>query len=1773
MAGVIDVLRISYSVDVVDKGTKPLLASERAVQRSLIETTRALQRQDMSMRRSATVTTGAATRQDAAVRRSANVSTSSAARVVAAREREGRAAQFSAGGTIKLVSAQEAAAKASDAAAASARRVTVVVNEQTRATQRLTAAERTQAASARRSASAGTGAATVARRSSGASGSSAGAAATAGTVVGKGVKTGALVGAVGVGLALSQTIQFDKAMRNVNSIAQLGEGRFKALSKSVLGLAGKTAQAPKTLAEGLYDLVSSGFNAKQSLTILKSSAMAATAGLTDTATSTKAVAAVLNAYHRPASDAARVSDTLFQTVNKGVISFEQLASTVGDVLPFASQLGINLDAIGAAASTLTKAGISPEETMTRLKNVMVTMLKPGDALKDAFKKLGVAGGEDLIKHFGGGRVGLQRGLEAIVNTAGGAKDLQKAYRQLGVASEEALVKKAGSAGKANALLAERLKTNKSAIAQLFPNIRSLGGALALTGINARSANKDLDSFGKASRGATSKAYAQQAKAVAFEWEKLKAQAKALGIEVGSRLVPAMNKGLHALNALARGKGPAGGLVKDFAAGFSPPDQTRQERRKSSGNTALRRDQQGVVQDRQQASADPSLGQKAGAFARSALTTIGDTAKRLGPILLKAGKQLLDAFKPAMPFLQNVLIPLLKGVAQGVIVGIVGVFKIAVPIIKLVATALGFVGKVLTPLKGAIQMIGQIIGLVFGGPILVKAVSWLGKLGGGLRFLGAPIRALSALFKGLGTGMGAIGKAFAGLAGKAGGALMKLPGLAGHAITAVFDAVRSGASKLAQIAFTAVAGIARPFGSLGVKIVKAAGNALSDIYGFFRKIGGGIIRSISGSMRHVGSSMIESIKDGIRSAIGSVGAVFASLKPEFDVKIGLHPHFHLKLGGHQVFRKGGIARQFQEGGLVPIVASGGEMMVSGGQAMMIPGPSNRDATPMLAPAGAAILTGSGQAMMAGGASLGQALAGQAPHFRKGGKVPKYYGAEKITPGGYTATSYGPPWGGIQGNGQTRTGVDLRGGPHRYIVAVDPSMISLKSKVYVNPNPFGYGGQFSAEDTGGAIKGRRLDFYDWRGRARQQEWGKQPVSVSSKRFSTTKGAKTAPTTLGTSARRAGLLDDAFSQGMQAGQEGLTRGIINTDGNPILQAIAQAINGAGTQADKGGGGVAPGTSQGDPSLPAGSKIAAMGAKASQINARHYPYAWGGGHGAIGQASVGTRTSRGGPKGLGFDCSGAVSAVLAAGGTLKSPMTSGSLMGWGQKGSGKRLGVYADAKHVIMRIGQRFFGTGEANPNGGAGWLPSNTMAGRGVVRTWPGMRHGGLVHRFKSGGSISGLGAGMVPAKLGGGATGMGRALSGALKKALSFAGGSLEAMDNVIGRSLEDRLMVMREQLQRQVAKGGSAKTVKRLQNAIDLIDFELGRRVGRGLDVVAQRSAGLERHAGSVDRGLRLSGVAADSSQGLAVMRASQEAETGVRKQNVTTLTRALKTATAEKNRAAIRDITSQLDDAKDALAESMVKTVEIYRDWVRSLGAEAVSSAQFGLGLAQGGASMLDAQQRLSQTTDTAGGMRERAGAITGGVIPALQGVKAAADFNAQMLAAVGDVNGWRQAVQDAQTATVDLANAQADAADLIRQAAAKEAQDRVDAATHGRTMSDLGLARLDLEQQLIGTHDTASGGMGRSDFIKSQILPAIQAEITALMAQQDAAKAAGDAALAEQIGEAVYSKQNEVLQAQLDAQNEIKANTDALKDFGGSTAFSYRDQTFVDVNAARVGA
>jgi hypothetical protein len=134
------------------------------------------------------------------------------------------------------------------------------------------------------------------------------------------------------------------------------------------------------------------------------------------------------------------------------------------------------------------------------------------------------------------------------------------------------------------------------------------------------------------------------------------------------------------------------------------------------------------------------------------------------------------------------------------------------------------------------------------------------------------------------------------------------------------------------------------------------------------------------------------------------------------------------------------------------------------------------------------------------------------------------------------------------------------------------------------------------------------------------------------------------------------------------------------------------------------------------------ALARAATAVTEQDYPYVWGGGHAEAGVASVG---DIGGPgangKQIGYDCSGAVAAVLAAAGLWPAggavPNDAGViaellLRGEIAPGPGTapdEVTLYDHpGVHIFMNIAGRFFGTSDGgqgpNPKGGAGWIDDN-------------------------------------------------------------------------------------------------------------------------------------------------------------------------------------------------------------------------------------------------------------------------------------------------------------------------------------------------------------------------------------------------------------------------------------------------------------------------------------
>jgi hypothetical protein len=138
----------------------------------------------------------------------------------------------------------------------------------------------------------------------------------------------------------------------------------------------------------------------------------------------------------------------------------------------------------------------------------------------------------------------------------------------------------------------------------------------------------------------------------------------------------------------------------------------------------------------------------------------------------------------------------------------------------------------------------------------------------------------------------------------------------------------------------------------------------------------------------------------------------------------------------------------------------------------------------------------------------------------------------------------------------------------------------------------------------------------------------------------------------------------------------------------------------------------------------VTALQRAADAVTAGDYRYVWAGGHEAAGVASTGGVKPRRGrhPKQppIGFDCSGAVAAVLAGAGLwtpaapvpndadLVATLLRAHVIARGAGAGPTEVTLFdKPGVHVFMRIDGRYFGTSDgrhgnaSQPNGGAGWL----------------------------------------------------------------------------------------------------------------------------------------------------------------------------------------------------------------------------------------------------------------------------------------------------------------------------------------------------------------------------------------------------------------------------------------------------------------------------------------
>lgn len=589
-------------------------------------------------------------------------------------------------------------------------------------------------------------------------------------------------------------------------------------------------------------------------------------------------------------------------------------------------------------------------------------------------------------------------------------------------------------------------------------------------------------------------------------------------------------------------------------------------------------------------------------------------------------------------------------------------------------------------------------------------------------------------------------------------------------------------------------------------------------------------------------------------------------------------------------------------------------------------------------------------------------------------------------------------------------------------------------------------------------------------------------------------------------------------------------------------------------------------------------------RIAKKKMPYQYGGGH---------SRLGRGDPS---FDCSGYVSGILGAGGFIHSPMVvaqgtglytlgksgRGKLITWGVRGSS---GANA---HTMIRVGRKYYESSSGHgPRRVSGW---SGAFGKRHFKGWAtGTGPGGLLKgrprkplaRPRPIGADPRYGTGAWAARhIDGIGLGTGRLMDRILR-AGNRDNAKVKAAMTKLGKRLShvglfsvDRLLRLQKTVKATIRRtidprspGGrkvtkaEAALIRRSRAIVDLTQGALGAKAGRHIkrsEKIASRSEQQQFTRGLI---LRRRGVDSSSSAGIRFEKRSAEIQLVADRKRRWQLTEALKIAKKAGDKNAVRKIKQSLKEVNNAIAEGVVTRIEKIREAISATveeGREKTDRALSHLDLWDRAAA---AGERIRNTSDTPESQLSQADRAKDKVAQFVrqrdEAAAAAAAFAKRGMKkeAAEAITTWHEAV-------VAIAEATADEVELRRSAALGAAQRSTDRAGAVSDMASVMFERLGLEQKLAGTYDSAS--QARRDFILSQMVPALNAEIEAMVSQLQVVMENGDEEAQRQQRNALEQKRNELLQLQLDAQEQIAENTDP-RSIGGALAFQFGGENLTD--------
>ena len=290
--------------------------------------------------------------------------------------------------------------------------------------------------------------------------------------------------------------EFESSFAQVETIMDTSQMSVEDMRSSIQKLSSEMGVSASELSGAVYNAISATGDTANAVSLVGDATRLATAGFTDAESALSVLTTTINAYGMSAADAESISDSLIQTQNLGVTTIDQLASAMGKAISTASAYNVNLGNLESAYVSLTKAGISTEESTTYISSMLNELGDTGSEVGKILKK-------ETGKSFG------------------------------------TLMKEGKSLGDVIEVLSDHVDGSAESLMNLWGSAEAGKAANAIVSQGLDTFNDNLEKL-QNSAGTTEKAYSTMADTLEHKTQMVKTEAQNLAISIYEQIKPALS---------------------------------------------------------------------------------------------------------------------------------------------------------------------------------------------------------------------------------------------------------------------------------------------------------------------------------------------------------------------------------------------------------------------------------------------------------------------------------------------------------------------------------------------------------------------------------------------------------------------------------------------------------------------------------------------------------------------------------------------------------------------------------------------------------------------------------------------------------------------------------------------------------------------------------------------------------------------------------------------------------------------------------------------------------------------------------------------------------------------------------------------------------------------------------------------------------------------------------------------------------------------------------